>query len=162
MANSLTHLEEKGFWTGEDGERLLLATQKAIRAEKVLLVGLGTEPDVDVDRVERRMAEIGTALRKLKVRDIGIRVPMTKRRETEYADDLEVAVHHLVRPMIEEHGEDPDFIFKVVFSMDTFFQGSLKPLADRLRTDYESILSLSLLIERDQRRQHMERDTGLS
>jgi hypothetical protein len=41
MSGFLTNLVEKGLWTGETGENFLLATQNMIKAEKVVLHGMG-------------------------------------------------------------------------------------------------------------------------
>ena len=40
MAGFLSDLQERGFWTGRRGESILVASQDAIRAEKILLKGL--------------------------------------------------------------------------------------------------------------------------
>jgi leucyl aminopeptidase len=58
-----------GDITGKLGETLLLPRLAGLACERVLLVGLGTEGDLDVRRYRRALAEAATVLKRIGARD---------------------------------------------------------------------------------------------
>jgi hypothetical protein len=84
MAGFLTDLQVKGFWTGGRGETVLLASQDAIRADKILLKGLGESADYDTQLLVNHVREVGTTLHKMGIREFGIHIPIFQGLEREY------------------------------------------------------------------------------
>ncbi len=147
----LARLEEQGFWTGAYGEDLLIASQGMIKADKILLAGLGPPDTCDPEIVTARAARVGSTLMKLRVQDMGVHVPVIEGREEDYAECLEGSVRAVMEPYLVERGEDPEFLLKAVFTVDRFFWGRVVPAADRLRAELEPKADLSVVVEREKR-----------
>lgn len=146
MAGFLTHLQETGVWTGDRGETLLLASQDAIKADKILLKGLGESTDYDKDLLVNHTREVGVAFERMGVREFGISIPMVKGQEEEYTSYLEICARQLVNSFFQNHRGESDFILKVIFSVGGCTTDILKPVATRLREYFESRLDCSVVI----------------
>ncbi|MFP3928639.1 MAG: M17 family peptidase N-terminal domain-containing protein, partial [Desulfobacteraceae bacterium] len=108
LGGFLARLEEKGFWTGEYGENLLVASQGMIKADKILLAGLGPSESCSLECVVGRAAEVGSALVKLRAQDLGVHIPVMEGREQEYPECVEDSVRAIVGPYISAHGDEAD------------------------------------------------------
>lgn len=146
MAGFLTHLQEKGIWTGDKGETLLLASQDAIKADKILLKGLGESAYYDKDLLVNHTREVGVAFERMGVREFGICIPMVKGHEKAYTSYLEICARQLVHPFSQNHRGESDFILKIIFSVAGCTADILNPVATRLREYFESRLDCSVVI----------------
>ena len=146
MAGFLTHLQEKGVWTGHRGETLLLASQDAIKADKILLKGLGESTDYDRDLLVNHTRELGVAFERMAVREIGICIPMVKGQEKAYTSHLEICARQLVDSFFQNHRGESDFILKVIFSVEGCTRDILNPVATRLREYFGPRLNCSVVI----------------
>ena len=144
----LSSLKKRGFWTGEEGDTLLVASQDMIKADKILLKGLGARRDFTPGLVSHRMKEIGIALHKMAVSDIGIGIPVVQGEGFEYTSMFEAAYVHLVEPFLINHGDD-DFLLKIVFSVNADqideLESTVRPLKEHFgsRLDYTIIFDAS-------------------
>ena len=146
MAGFLTNLEEKGFWTGSRGETLLLASQDAIRAEKILLKGLGEGVDYDTHLLVNHIREVGTAFDKMGIKEFGIHIPIFEGLEEEYPSHLEICARQLVNPFLQNHRGESDFILKIIFSVEKCTAGILNPVAKRLREYFGLLIDFSVVL----------------
>lgn len=152
MGGLLGRLETAGFWTAERGETLLVASEGRIRAEKLLLCGLGDGSDWGGAVLADRTAGAGRVLLGLQISDFAIHVPMREGEETDYPARLEASVQNLAAPYLEAYGGSTDHVLKIVFSIERFFSEGLLPVADRLRSRFGSTFDLSVVIERERSR----------
>ena len=152
MGGLLGRLEAAGFWTAEHGEKLLVASEGRIRAEKLLLCGLGEGSDWESPVPADWTAGIGRVLLGLRISDFAIHVPMREGEEADYPARLEASVENLAAPYLEAYGGSADHVLKIVFSIERFFSGGLLPVADRLRSRFGSEFDLSVVIERERSR----------
>jgi hypothetical protein len=151
LGGLLGRLEKSAFWSGQREEDLLVASQGRVKAEKVLLCGLGAVSECGPSCMAEQVERVAGVLDRMHVSDLAIHVPMLEGEETDYPVHLEEAVRRLASPYIEAHGETPDFLLKAVFSIERFFSGPLQPVAERLRSRFEPEFEISVVIEREKR-----------
>lgn len=145
----LADLENRGLWTGEKGENLLLASQDMIKAEKLLIHGLGRREDFSISILENEAGELGATLDRIKVCDFGISVPVLGGLETEYPSYLESSAIQLVNQFFDNHKDDEDFYLKVIFSVGSEFVNILSSVENRLREHFTSIMDFSIIVDRN-------------
>ena len=145
----LTALRERGFWTGEGGDTLLVASQSMIKANKILLKGLGARHDFTPGLFSERIEEIGIALDKMAVSDIGIRIPVIQGGGVEYTSLLEAACVHLVEPFLIRHRDEPDFLLKIVFSVDADQIGEIESTVRPLKEHFRSKIDFTIIFDRE-------------
>ena len=162
MAGFLAYLEEKGFWTGTRGETILLASQNAIRADKIMLKGLGESTDCDTKALADRVREVGTTFDRVDIREFGIHIPVVEGFEEEYPSHLELSARHLVAPFLKSHQNESDIMLKIVFSVKKCTSDILNPVATRLREYFASLLDCSIVVslEREHYTKQYERVMG--
>jgi len=143
----LSSLKKRGFWTGEEGDTLLVASQGMIKANKILLKGLGARRYFTPGLVSHRMKEIGIALDKMAVSDIGIRIPVAQGESFESTSMFEAACVHLVEPFLISHGDEPDFLLKIVFSVNADQIGELESMVRPLKEHFRSRLDHTIIFD---------------
>lgn len=146
----LTYLWERGFWTGANGDMLLLASQNMIKADKILLKGLGVRSEYSIELLTKRIKEIGIALDGLGVNDIGIHIPVVKGLAVDFFLQLESACVHLVDTFLVRYKDDPGFLLKVVVSVNRGFISGLKSTVQSLRECFGSRLDCTIISEREE------------
>jgi hypothetical protein len=144
-AGYLARLVEKGLWSGERGENFLLAAQNMIKADKIIFHGMGPENEFDEEILEREVMDLGSRLDKIGVSDFGISVPVAEGLEKRYGSYLELSVIRLVDTFYSTHKEEPDFLLKIIFSVDSLFEGLLDLLINRLRDHFHPKMEFSIV-----------------
>ncbi len=147
MAGFLSHLQEKGFLTGSRGETVLLASQDAIRAEKILLKGLGESRDYDAQLLVNHIREVGTTFNKMGVKEFGIHIPVFQGLEQEHPSHLEMCARQVANPFFQCHRGESDFILKIIFSVENCTDEVLGPVAGRLREYFDLQADFSVVID---------------
>lgn len=151
LGGMLGRLEQSGFWSARRGEDLLVASQGRIKADKVLLCGLGSAAEGGSSCLPEQAERVGGVLERLRVRDFAVHIPLLEGEETGYPEQLEAATRNLAAPYARSFLEAADPVLKVVFSIERFFLGSLAPLTGKLRTRLEPGFDLSVVVERESR-----------
>ena len=146
MAGSLADLSGRGLWTGARGENLLLATQNAIQAEKVLLHGLGPRKEFDFSVLEAEIRALGSVLNRIGVCDFGIHIP-SEGMESQYGHCLELSAIKLIETFFENHKDDPGYFLKIIFSVESNFMDVLSHVVSRLRSHFGLIMDLTIIID---------------
>ena len=147
MAGFLTDLQGKEFWTGGRGETVLLASQHAIRADKILLKGLGKRADYDPQLLVNHIREVGSTFHKMGIREFGVHIPIFQGMEGEYPSHLEMCARQLPTPFLRHHRGEPDFILKIIFSVGNCTEEILDPITERLREYFDLQVDFSILID---------------
>ncbi len=147
MGGALADLEEKGIWTGAKGENVLLASQGTIRAEKILLHGLGQRSGWDVSLLSDGIMALGSALDKIEIKEFGIQIPFVEDLEGEYITHLELSARHIVDPFLENHRSESDYLLKTIFSVKNDFADPLSSMVNRLKEYFHPLLDFSVIIE---------------
>jgi len=146
-SGALTTLAKKGFWTGAQGETLLVPSQGMIRARKILLKGLGPDHDYGIELFSDMVQEIGSTLERMTVNDIGIRIPVQEGSGSECLVYIETACSHLADFFLARHKED-DFQLKIVVNVDEGFSVDLESLIRQLKEHFKSRLDYTIVYDR--------------
>lgn len=147
MAGFLSELKERGFWTGSRGESILVASQDAIRAEKILLKGLGESRDYDVKLLVSHIREVGSTFNKMEINEFGIHIPVLRGLEEEHASHLEICARQVANPFFQHHRGESDFTLKIIFSVENYTGKVLRPIAGRLREYFDLQAEFSVVID---------------
>ena len=156
MGGSIGDIIDKGVWTGDRGESFLLATQDAIRADKLLMRGLGHKRAFSAKVVIKESTETGIALDKIGVREFGIHMPSYDSRERKYGHYLEAAARGLVETFYKRHQGDPDFLLKIFFSIDKGLVNHVEPVIKKLKESMLPGLEFSIMSERKANKDYEE------
>lgn len=148
FSGHLAELVDKGLWTGEKGENLLLASQDTINADRLLVRGIGRREDFSISILENEVRGLGAVLDKIKVWDFGIHIPALGVLETEYQSFLVSSAIQLIDPFLKNHQDESEHYLKIVFSVHTGFLNFLSSVENRLREHFTSILDFSIVIDR--------------
>ena len=73
----------RNFWTGEEGEILLVSCKDLGNAEWILLMGLGKRALFNEEIFQDRLREAGKTLRRLRIDDFGLYLPVINEFEEE-------------------------------------------------------------------------------
>lgn len=110
-------LNKSGFFRGSLDTTLLLASEGRIKADKLILKGLGPRADCSPDTFMRCVAELGDSLAKLGIRDMAVWIPFLDNFEKDPAPFFCDACMTLIRPYEKASGRNTDFSLKAVFSI---------------------------------------------
>jgi hypothetical protein len=147
-SGALSKLGEKGFWTGVEGETLLLPSQDMIKADKILLQGLGVQSDYSINFLAEKIEALCSTLERMAVNDISIRIPVKGGEESEYPSYVEAACKHLVDFFLPRHQEEAGFLLKLIVSLDDMFLADLEPTIRQLKEHFESRLDYTIVFDR--------------
>lgn len=147
MSGFLTNLAERGLWTGEAGENVLLATQNMIKADKMIVHGMGPKAGFSDEILKQEILDLGSRLDKIGVSEFGISIPVVEGLEKRYGSYLELSVTDLVRVFYESHKEESDFLLKMIFSVEGLFEGVLESVVKNVRNRFQSMLECSIIID---------------
>ncbi len=146
----LQNLARQGFWRCEEGEELLLAGEERIRAQKLLLIGLGSCDNVNSPRLADQVRTSARVLACIGANDIGVRMPPFWGRDA-YAELLTDTCLTLVREWggIERKGAAIGSELKLVYAVDPTFLEEAEEAATRLRKalSKEQALRSSIIVE---------------
>ncbi len=148
----LSFLSESGFWMGSEGSTLLLASEKKIRSDKIMLRGLGPRANCSPESFVSHVAELGNSLALLRCHDLGVWIPSPGEPGEEsnalFRDSCEI----LLNAYLERQGDNAqDFFLKIVFSMTHGSSIDLEETAESLRKEFGSRHSCSIVVIGEER-----------
>jgi hypothetical protein len=149
MGGSIDSLISSGLWDGESGEKMLLATQSAIRSDKVLLHGMGQVSEYSIKVLRREIYDIGLSLKKINVNEFGIHIPRVEGFERYYGLHIETAVKFFSKIYLKEYKDLPDYILKVLFSVEKNDIAILGKTAEKLKKYFSPLSDCSILVEKE-------------
>ena len=132
-------------------EKMLLATQSAIRPDKVLLCGMGPVSEYSIKVLKREIYGAGLSLRKINVSEFGIHIPKVEGFERYYGLHIETAVKFFSKLYLKEYKDLPEYILKVLFSVDKNDIPILEKTAEKLRKYFSPLSDCSILVEKETR-----------
>lgn len=149
MGGSIERLINSGIWDGESGEKMLLATQSALRSDKVLLQGMGHVSEYSIKVLKKEIYDIGLSLKKIDVNEFGINIPKVEGFERYYGLHIETAVKFFSKLYLKQYKDLPDFTLKVLFSVDKDDFPILEKTAEKLRKYFSPLSDCSILVEKE-------------
>ena len=142
----LTSLEESGFFKGSFGSTVLLASEGRVKADKILLKGLGPKADCSLEAFLRCVGDLGDSLSKLRIRDMAVWIPLPAEVGKDRVAFYREACITLLHPYEETYGADSEFYLKTVFSFPHSLQGSLEGIAESLKSAFGHLDSCSIVV----------------
>jgi hypothetical protein len=149
LAGSLTPLIERHFITGRRDELILIATQERIKAEKLLLLGLGPTGSYSVEILLSAMKKVSSTLEKLGLFEFAILVPWAEEISIDYRDSIKTLIEGLVECYAMDPEQPVDFLRTVIVSIEEKVFSDLKSLEHTLRTYLDPRIDYSLAIDRN-------------
>ncbi|MFC1868132.1 hypothetical protein ACFL0H_08380 [Thermodesulfobacteriota bacterium] len=122
-----------------------------LRADKLLLHGLGPRPEFTIRTLEKEIMDLGSAFDRMGVSDLGIYIPIPEGLEADYASHLEISARNLLETFHKNHQDDPDFLLKLIFSVEIDYMDILDSVVIRLRRHFDSILDFSIIVDSKKR-----------
>lgn len=142
----LRTLNQEGFYAAKVGETLLLPGEERLRAEKVLIKGLGAPDNITSILFLNQVADVALTLSLLGICNFAAKIPLLFGPE-QYADQVRMAVQEMMRPFLAKfHGQD-GLVITAVFSVERPFLEDAKKVEAPLRDYFESLVPFSLVTE---------------
>ena len=140
----LSRLQGTGFWRGARGETLLVASGGAVKAEKILLKGLGPRAGCNARRLSETLKEAGAAIDRMALADVAVHIPALP-EERAGALVLETGCAALVGPFFRAHGGEDDFLLKIVVPVHPAWRHMGDDLLRRLRACFLPRMACSII-----------------
>ncbi|MBN2418087.1 MAG: hypothetical protein JXL81_01775 [Deltaproteobacteria bacterium] len=148
MAGSIRNIVRSGMWSGDCGDKLLFATQNSIRADKLLINGLGEESVYSIDVLKSEIENTGNALVKMGISEFGFQMTDTSRGVPKFDIHIETAIKKLVAIYLEKYRDVPDFILKMYISITNDYIKPVEKVADRLRDHFLPLTEFSIILDK--------------
>jgi hypothetical protein len=145
MTGGLSNIVNAGLWSGECGEKLLFATQEAMKADKLLIYGLGDESGYSAEVLKREVYMLGTALDKMDINEFVFYLPVSDRFEPGYLMHLEIAIKTLANIYLSKYKDVPDSLLKMYISIDRGFLESSGLMSGSLRDFYSPVSDFTVI-----------------
>ncbi len=114
---NITRLYERGFITGGLGETLLLLSGETMKADKILLTGLGLFSDFSLTAFLEGIRGAAQNLKGLMVRDIGIQIPELSESVSDCSVFILKGCLYLVDALLWESNNGNDFQLRMIVSL---------------------------------------------
>jgi hypothetical protein len=150
---TLRRLIVSGKWTGDLGEKILIATQNMIMAEKLLLYGLGYASELNDNLLCREMRKAGESIDRIGIRDFGVLIQQTAGMSLKFETYLEKSLKNLMEEFIERHENDSDYHLKIIVFVEDQFMYIICDIIEKLREYFIQIPDLSITYNDRQRSQ---------
>ena len=148
MTGSIRYIVQAGVWSGDRGDKLLYATQNSIKADKLLIHGLGEESMYSIDLLENEIDNVGNTLVKMGVSEFGFQIPDISGSEPEFDIYIETAIKNLTGIYLDKFNDVPDFILKIYVSINNDYIKQVENVADRLRHFLSPLTELSIILDK--------------
>lgn len=147
LDGSLTPLIERHFITGKRDELILIASQKRIKADKLLFLGLGPVSGYSNKILPSVMRKLLSSLDKLKLYEFGIMVPYFEEMKTDYEKFIRTMICRLVDYYVKSKKDVVDFSLKVLVSIEEHVFSDLQSLEQSLRSYLDPRMEYTIVID---------------
>ncbi|RLB25428.1 MAG: hypothetical protein DRG71_03990 [Deltaproteobacteria bacterium] len=142
----LRSLNKRGFFKAEPGETLLLPGEDRLRADKVILKGLGLKEDMTLESFLGHASDVAFAIRSLGIHNFAVRIPMLFGVE-QYQEQIKRTVQEMMpRFMVQEVVRGPSVI-TAVFSVERAALEIIQKVEDSLKEYFGEGVPVSLVTE---------------
>ncbi len=148
LSGSLTQLIDRHFLTGKRDELILIASQERIKADKLVLVGLGTISSYSSETLSYVIRNVSSALERLKLNEFGIMVHWVKGMKIDYLELVRSIICDLADYYLMIKRDEVDFTLKLIFSIEEKFFGDLQSLGQELRRHFDPIMEYSIAVDK--------------
>ncbi len=148
MTGSMSNILQSGIWSGACGDKLLFATQNSIKADKLLIHGLGEETMYSLDLLKREIKDVGNTLDKMCINEFGFYLPEVPGPESEYIIHLETATKCIAGVFLDKYKDEADYVLKMYISIDNKYTGSVEKITNNLRHYFSPFSDLTIILDK--------------
>ncbi|GEM_PF-988593 len=148
MAGSISTIINGAIWSGESGDKLLFATEEAIRADKLLIYGMGKESDYSIEVMKRAASDLCSTLQKIGINEFGFYLPVSERFAPGYMMHLETVIKTLANGYLNKYKDDPVPVLKMYVWVDRGHADEVETLSGSLRELYSSVSDFSVILDK--------------
>jgi hypothetical protein len=148
MAGSIRNIINRGIWSGEYGDKLLFATEEAIKADKLIIYGIGEESDYSIEVMKRAASDLCSALQRIGINEFAFYLPVSERFSPGYMMHLETVIKTLANGYLNKYKDDPVPVLKMFIWVDRGHMDEVEPLSGRLRELYSSGSDFSVIMDK--------------
>ncbi|NLD38472.1 MAG: hypothetical protein GX654_16555 [Desulfatiglans sp.] len=148
MVGSISDIIDAGIWSGERGEKLLFATQEAIKADKLLIHGMGEESEYSIEALKKEASAVGSALQSMGIKEFAFYLPVSERFAPGYLMHLETVIKTLANGYLNKYKDDPVPMLKMFVRVDRGHMGAIEPLTVGLRELYSPVSEFSVILDK--------------
>lgn len=141
----LSMLREAGFFQAALGSTILLASEGRIKADKIVLKGLGPKADCSPEKFLKCIAELGDSLARIGIRDFAVWIPLPGNLERDLSGFFGEACIAMLRSYEKMHGSDAGFYLKTVFSFPNQLAEFFDDIAGSLKQTFRHLESCSVI-----------------
>jgi len=138
-------LRDSGFFKGSLGSTILLASAGRVKADKIILKGLGPKGDCSPETFLKCIEELGESLVRLKIYDVAVWIPFPGSLERDPSGFFCDACITLLRSYEKIYGETAGFYLKTLFSFPREIAGFLEEIAGNLKKSFDHLESCSVI-----------------
>jgi len=142
----LRELNRRGFFRADPGELLIVPGEGRLRAEKVILKGLGLREELTLDAYLGYALELGAVIRSLRIQSFAVKIPVLFGAER-YADQIEKSVCQIISPFLEHDRGDRGDVITAVFCLDHSGFKEIEKLDEALKEQLVESVPMSMAIE---------------
>lgn len=148
MVGSISNIINEGVWSGECGEKLLFATQEAIKADKLLIHGMGEESEYSIELLRREASALGSALQRMGINEFAFYLPVSERFAPGYLMHLETVIKTLANAYLNKYKDDPVTMLKMFICVDRGHMDAVEPMSGKLREMYSPVSDFSVILDK--------------
>ncbi len=148
MTESISNIIQSGLWSGVCGDKLLFATQNSIKADKLLIHGLGEETMYSLDLLKREIQDVGNTLDKMCINEFCFYLPEVPGPESEYIIHLETATKCIAGIFLDKYKDEAGYILKMYISIDNKYTGSVEKITNNLRHYFSPFSDLTIILDK--------------
>ena len=142
----LRSLNKKGFFSANPGETLLLAGENRLRADKVLLKGLGPKEELTPERFLEYAAEAAATMRSISVHNFAVKIPMLFGVD-QYAKQIRETVQSMIPPFLATEKDGDNCLITAVFSVERAGLENIEQIERSLKEYFTDVIPFSLVSE---------------
>jgi hypothetical protein len=148
MGGSIREAIRSGIWSADLGDKLLFATQNSIRADKLLIYGLGNESAYSYDILKREINHLANLLDKIKISEFGFYLAEKTEAGSEYIANVETAIMDLARVFLDKYRDVNEYMLKIFISVKSGHIETAGQIIDRLRNYFSPLSDFSIILDK--------------
>ncbi len=143
----LRSLNRRGFFGANQGETLLLPGEDRLKADKVILKGLGPKEEITLESFLQRATEAAMALRCLSVCNFVVRIPMLFGLNQYREQQIKKTVESMIPPFLAGERIEEEPVITAVFSVERAVLEDIAEVESSLKEYFTDVVPFSLVTE---------------
>lgn len=139
-------LNKRGFFKADPGELLLLPGEGRLKADKVIVKGLGIREELTLKAYLGHALELGLAIRSMGIGNFAVKIPVLFGVER-YLDQIEKSVCEIISPFLEHEHDNEESVITAVFCLERSGFEEIEKLDRPLKERFTPLVPFSMVVE---------------